>query len=164
LAPGAPGGTHAHPLGTHTWPGLLNPNPFKPTHHSAAAGAIICGECACECLRAQSVTHGGMLYAYSEVRRDADGARCTPARNAELSGSIFENCCVARRPEPCGVRPLGGTRHGVVVCEGGARAQALGWYGEQAASRMLHPNRLRRNTHPGLSSASYRPTPGAVTA
>jgi hypothetical protein len=33
-------------------------------------------------------------------------------------------CCVTRHPEPCGVCPLGGTRHMTVGCDGGARARA----------------------------------------
>jgi hypothetical protein len=39
----------------------------------------------------------------------------------------------------------------------GLLVHRLGWYGETAASRMLHPNRLRRNSHPGISFASYDP-------
>jgi hypothetical protein len=33
-------------------------------------------------------------------------------------------------------------------------------YGETAASRMLHPNRLLRNTHAGLGFVSYDPRSG----
>jgi hypothetical protein len=43
------------------------------------------------------------LNAYIEARRDADGVRCTPARNAEQSGSIFENAVLraAQSPMAC---------------------------------------------------------------
>jgi hypothetical protein len=38
---------------------------------------------------------------------------------------VGTKCCVLCRPEPYGVRPLGGTRQMMVVCElGGARVQA----------------------------------------
>jgi hypothetical protein len=103
LAPGAPGGTHAHPLGTHTWPGLLNPNPFKPTHHSAAAGAIICGECACECLRAQSVTHeacstltvrcAGMRTAHVAPRQEMPNLADPSSRTAVLRAAQSPVAC-----------------------------------------------------------------------
>jgi hypothetical protein len=68
--------------------------------------------------------------------------------------------------EPCGVCPLGGTRQMTVACEGrGVLVRGLGCYGETAASRMLHPNRLRRNTHADrdhadLSFVSYDPRSG----
>jgi hypothetical protein len=53
------------------------------------------------------------------------------------------------------VHPLGGTLHKTIRREGAVIVRRLGWYGETAASRMLHSNRLRRNTHPGLNCASY---------
>ena len=40
--------------------------------------------------------------------------------------------------------------------------RGLGCYGETATSRMLRPNRLRQNTHPGLSCASYLYDPRPV--
>jgi hypothetical protein len=41
----------------------------------------------------------------------------------------------------------------------------LGWYGETAASRMLHPNRLRRNTHAGalrVTGTTHAPGSGCL--
>jgi hypothetical protein len=60
-----------------------------------------------------------------------------------------------RHPEPCGVRPLGGTR---VRTSGGSRAQATG---VESASRMLRPNlpmiRFPRGVAPGRTAAApYR--------
>jgi hypothetical protein len=43
---------------------------------------------------------------------------------------------------------------------GGVLVRRLGWYGETAASRMLLPNRLRRNTHACLDFVSYDPRSG----
>jgi hypothetical protein len=53
-----------------------------------------------------------------------------------------------------------------VACElGGVIVRGLGCYGETAASRMLHPNRLRRNTHACRARfCELRPTQRAVTA
>jgi hypothetical protein len=45
----------------------------------------------------------------------------------------------------------------MVAYEGGVFLRKLGYYGETAAWRMLHPNRLRRNTHNGLRFASNNP-------
>jgi hypothetical protein len=71
---------------------------------------------------------------------------------------------VAHCPEPFGVRPLGGTRKVMVAYEGGVFLRWLGWYGETAASRMVHPNQLRLNSHHGLRFASCHPCSGMVTA
>jgi hypothetical protein len=57
-----------------------------------------------------------------------------PFRNAEFSRYFAENspCCVARRPEPYDVRPLGGTR----VRTRGVLVRRLGWCGETAAASL----------------------------
>jgi hypothetical protein len=50
------------------------------------------------------------------------------------------------------IRRVGGTRHMTVAYEGGVSVLKLGCYrySETATSRMLHPNRLERDTHHGL--------------
>jgi hypothetical protein len=51
-----------------------------------------------------------------------------------------------------------------VICEGGVFLRWLGYYGETAASRMLHPNQLWRNTHHSLRFAIFYLCSGTVTA
>jgi hypothetical protein len=55
---------------------------------------------------------------------------------------------LSRHPESCmaGVRPLGGTQHKAVRCEGGARAQ--GWGG--MVKWLRHPNGRKRIEHARL--------------
>ena len=83
-----------------------------------------------------------------------------PGKKCRTKRIHLRECCVARRPEPNGVRPLGETKHMSVGCEWGVFVRRLGCYGETAACWMLHPNRLRYSTHPGLSCASYHPRSG----
>jgi hypothetical protein len=67
------------------------------------------------------VSSPGTCRSYCEVRPAAEGVGSTLSRNAEFIGSFFENDarrCVTRRPEPYGVRALGGTRNMTVVREG----------------------------------------------
>jgi hypothetical protein len=65
-----------------------------------------------------------------------------------------------------GVRPLGGTRHRMIVCEGWC--SCAGWGGmvrrlrtcSDAPSQPSTAKHVLNNTHPGLSFASYDPCIG----
>jgi hypothetical protein len=59
---------------------------------------------------------------------------------------------------PYGVRPLGGTRKVMIAYEGGVFLRRLGWYGETAAPRMLHPNYKPVAALP-VAAAQHAPRP-----
>ena len=82
-----------HPLGTIH--GLTS-----QANHSAAAGAILCGECACECLRAQSVTHGGistLTLRRAEMRTAYVAPRQEMPNKADPSSRML--CCAPPRAQ-----------------------------------------------------------------